>query len=98
MKTIILCLSILISGSVYGAVSDESNLLNHDHYPLVLKPSERVHHVNDNEEDLSPFGRDVYHFEFKRIYDRVPASVEDYFPQDDFRNLIRNCWYRCRFN
>ena len=33
--------------------------------------------------------------EDNRIYNRSPASADDYYPQDDFRSIIRNCNYDC---
>lgn len=31
----------------------------------------------------------------KRIYNRTPATADDFYPQDDFRSIIRNCNYNC---
>jgi len=87
-----------MSSSLQGAVTEGTKGTNVNLFPKLIDSSEKTRHLYDSSSDNSPFGRELYHFQFKRIYDRVPANVQDYLPQDDFRNLIRNCWYRCRFN
>jgi hypothetical protein len=98
MKALVLCLCFLISTSLSGAVLDTTNNSSFNLSPVEMDLHERDRHGNNFTDEVSPFSRDIYHFQFQRIYERVPASVEDFLPQDDFRNLIRNCWYRCRFD